>query len=114
MGDPAWQASRLDRHQAGLVSYGRDAIKKGERENVEVCNVLDTNRFILLPQLLPLAAASVVTATLAYGMSVLIFIRLAPPGTAVPQLGHVYYATMGAGLAIALIVIGATLPSLSG
>jgi len=31
----------------------------------------------------------------------------------VPLLGHAYYATMGAGLAIALIVIGVTLPLLS-
>jgi hypothetical protein len=37
---------------------------------------------------------------------------VAPPGTPVPQLGHVYYATMGAGLAIALIVIGVTPPLL--
>ncbi len=29
-----------------------------------------------------------------------------------PLLGHAYYATMGAGLAIALIVIGVTLPLL--
>ena len=29
-----------------------------------------------------------------------------------PQLGHVYYVTMGAGLALALIVIGVTLPLL--
>ena len=52
------------------------------------------------------------TPAIAYGMSILTVIRLAPPGTAIPQLGRVYYATMGAGLAIALIVIGVTLPLL--
>jgi hypothetical protein len=46
-------------------------------------------------------------------MSVLIVWRLAPSGTAIPLLGHVYYATMGAGLAIALVVIGVTLPLLN-
>ncbi len=70
-------------------------------------------RVMFLEAVLPLATASVVTAALAYGMSVLIFIRLAPPGTAIPQLGHVYYATMGAGLVIALMVIGVTLPLLN-
>ena len=58
------------------------------------------------------AAATVVAAALAYGMSILTVVALAPPGTAVPLLGHAYYATMGAGLAIALIVIGVTLPLL--
>jgi hypothetical protein len=45
-------------------------------------------------------------------MSILIVLRLAPPGTPVPLLGHAYYAIMGAGLAIALVVIGVTLPLL--
>jgi hypothetical protein len=69
-------------------------------------------RVVFLETVVPLAAATVVAAALAYGMSILIVIRLAPPGTPVPLLGHVYYATMGAGLAIALIVIGVTLPLL--
>ena len=69
-------------------------------------------RVVFLEAAVPLAAATVVAAALAYGMSILIVIRLAPPGTPVPLLGHVYYATMGAGLAIALIVIGVTLPLL--
>jgi hypothetical protein len=69
-------------------------------------------RVVFLEAVVPLAAATVVAAALAYGMSILIVIRLAPPGTPVPLLGHVYYATMGAGLAIALIVIGVTLPLL--
>ena len=70
-------------------------------------------RVVFLEAAVPLAAASLVTAALAYGMSVLTFIRLAPAGTAVPRLGHVYYATMGAGLVIALLVIGVTLPLLN-
>ena len=45
-------------------------------------------------------------------MSILTVLRLAPAGMPVPLLGHVYYAIMGAGLAIALVVIGVTLPLL--
>jgi hypothetical protein len=46
-------------------------------------------------------------------MSVLAIMRMAPRGTPVPLPSHVYFATMGAGLAIALIVIGVTLPLLN-
>jgi hypothetical protein len=70
-------------------------------------------RVLLLEAVVPLAAATLVTAGLAYGMSVLAIMRMAPPGTPVPLLGHAYFATMGAGLAIALIVIGVTLPLLN-
>lgn len=70
-------------------------------------------RVLLLEAVVPLAAATVVAAGLAYGMSVLAVLQMAPPGTPVPMLGHVYYATMGAGLAIALVVIGVTLPLLN-
>ena len=42
----------------------------------------------------------------------LAFVRLAPAGTAIPQLGHDYYALMGAGLAVAFGVILVTLPLL--
>jgi hypothetical protein len=69
-------------------------------------------RVAFLEAVVPLAAATVLAAAIAYGMSILTVVRLAPPGTPVPLLGHVYYATMGAGLAIALIVIGVTLPLL--
>jgi hypothetical protein len=69
-------------------------------------------RVVLLEAAVPLAAATVVTAALAYGMSILTVLRLAPAGTPVPLLGHAYYAIMGAGLAIALVVIGVTLPLL--
>jgi hypothetical protein len=70
-------------------------------------------RVLLLEAVVPLAAATAVTAGLAYGMSVLAILQMAPPGTPLPLLGHVYFATMGAGLAIALIVIGVTLPLLN-
>ena len=69
-------------------------------------------RVVFLEAAVPLAAATVVAAALAYGMSILTVLALAPPGTPVPLLGHAYYATMGAGLAIALVVIGVTLPLL--
>jgi FtsX-like permease family len=69
-------------------------------------------RVVFLEAAVPLATATVVAAALAYGMSILTVLALAPPGTPVPLLGHAYYATMGAGLAIALIVIGVTLPLL--
>ena len=42
----------------------------------------------------------------------LAFVRLAPAGTAIPQLGHDYYALMGIGLLIAFGVIAVTLPLL--
>jgi hypothetical protein len=70
-------------------------------------------RVLLLEAVVPLAAAALVTAGLAYGMSLLAVLRMAPAGTPVPLLGHVYFATMGAGLAIALVVIGVTLPLLN-
>jgi hypothetical protein len=70
-------------------------------------------RVLLLEAVVPLAAATLVTAVLAYGMSVLTVLRMAPAGTPVPLLGPVYFATMGAGLAIALVVIGVTLPLLN-
>jgi hypothetical protein len=70
-------------------------------------------RVLLLEAVVPLAAATLVTAALAYGMSLLAVEKMAPSGTPVPLLGHVYFATMGAGLAIALVVIGVTLPLLN-
>jgi hypothetical protein len=70
-------------------------------------------RVLLIEAAVPLAAATLLAAALAYGMSVLTVWRLAPPGMAIPLLGAVYYATMGIGLAMALIVIGVTLPLLN-
>jgi hypothetical protein len=67
---------------------------------------------VLLEAAVPLLAATLVAAGLAYGTSVLAFVRLAPAHTAIPQLGHDYYALMGAGLAVALGVIAVTFPLL--
>lgn len=60
----------------------------------------------------PLVAATLVAAGAAYGISVLTVSKMAPAGTPVPVLGHVYYLTMGAGLAASLLVILASLPFL--
>jgi hypothetical protein len=67
---------------------------------------------VLLEAAVPLLAATLLAAGLAYGTSVLAFVRLAPVNTAIPQLGHDYYALMGAGLAVAFGVIAVTLPLL--
>jgi len=69
-------------------------------------------RVVLLEAILPLAAATVVAAGTAYGISVLTVNRMAPAGTPTPTLGHVYYATMGVGLLISLLVILVTMPVL--
>ncbi len=69
-------------------------------------------RVVLLEAVLPLFAATLVAAGTAYGMSVLIVARLAPPSTPTPVPGGGYYAIMGAGLAASLAVILATLPLL--
>ena len=70
------------------------------------------NRVVLLEAAVPLAMATVVSAAIAYGASVLAFVRLAPAASAIPQLGASYFALMGAGLAIALGIICVTLPLL--
>ena len=70
------------------------------------------SRVVLLEAAVPLVAATVVAAAIAYGTSLTAFLRLAPPGTAVPQLGHDYYTIMGIGLVIAFGVITVTLPLL--
>lgn len=70
------------------------------------------SRVVLLEAAVPLLAATIVAAGIAYGTSVLAFVRLAPAGTAIPQLGSAYYALMGIGLAIAFGVITVTLPLL--
>jgi hypothetical protein len=69
-------------------------------------------RVVLLEAILPLAAATVVAAGVAYGISVLTVDRMAPAGTPTPTLGHVYFATMGVGLLISLVVILVTMPVL--
>src|SRR5215475_8295731 len=70
------------------------------------------SKVVLLEAAVPLLAATVVAAGIAYGTSILAFVRLAPAGTAVPQLGSNYYALMGIGLAVAFGVIALTLPLL--
>ena len=70
------------------------------------------SRVVLFEAAVPLAAATVVAAAIAYGTSLLAFVRLAPPGTAIPQLGRDYYTIMGIGLLVAFGVITVTLPLL--
>jgi hypothetical protein len=69
-------------------------------------------RVVLVEAILPLVSAAVVAAGIAYGISVLTVDRMAPAGTPTPTLGHVYYLTLGAGLAASLLVIVVTLPVL--
>ena len=69
-------------------------------------------RVVLLEAILPLFSAAVVAAGIAYGISVLTVDRMAPAGTPMPMLGHVYYLTLGAGLLASLLVIVVTLPVL--
>jgi hypothetical protein len=70
------------------------------------------SRVVVFEAAVPLVAATVVAAVIAYGTSLMAFVRLAPVGTALPQLGRDYYTTMGIGLAAALGVITVTLPLL--
>ena len=70
------------------------------------------NKVVLLEAAVPLVAAAVAAAGIAYGTSLLAFVRLAPTGTATPQLGHDYYALMGIGLVIACGIVTMTLPLL--
>jgi hypothetical protein len=70
------------------------------------------SRVVLLEAAVPLFAATVLAAAIAYGTSVLAVVRLAPAGTAIPQLGSDYYTIMGVGLLIAFGVITVTLPLL--
>jgi hypothetical protein len=70
------------------------------------------SRVVLLEAAVPLVAGTLVAGGIAYGTSLLAFFRLAPPGTAVPQLGRDYYTIMSIGLLIAFAVITVTLPLL--
>jgi len=69
-------------------------------------------RVVLLEAVFPLVAATVVAAGTAYGIAILTVRAIAPAGTPLPVLGHVYYLTMAAGLAASLLVILASLPLL--
>jgi hypothetical protein len=70
------------------------------------------SRVVLFEAAVPLVAATVVAAGIAYGTSLMAFLRLAPVGTAIPQLGRDYYTIMGVGLLLAFGVITLTLPLL--
>ena len=70
------------------------------------------SRVVLLDAAVPLVTATVISAGIAYGTSLMAFLRLAPAGTAVPRLGLNYYTIMGSGLVIAFAVITVTLPVL--
>jgi hypothetical protein len=69
-------------------------------------------RVVFLEAVLPLAAATVVAAGIAYAISVLTVRTMAPAGTPVPVPGHAYFLTMGVGLVASLLVIAASLPLL--
>jgi uncharacterized membrane protein len=68
------------------------------------------SRVVLLEAAVPLVSATAVAAAIAYGTSLMAVLKLAPAGTAIPQLGRDYYTIMGAGLVIAFAVITVTLP----
>jgi hypothetical protein len=70
------------------------------------------SRVVLMEAAVPLLSATVLAAGIAYGTSILAFVRLAPIGTAIPRLGPSYYALMGIGLVAAFGVITVTLPLL--
>jgi hypothetical protein len=70
------------------------------------------SRVVLFEAAVPLAAATVVAAAIAYGTSLMAFLRLAPADTAIPQLGRDYYTIMGIGLVAAFGIITLTLPLL--
>ena len=67
---------------------------------------------VLLEAAVPLVVATLVAAGIAYGASVLAFTRLAPANSAIPLLGHDYYALMAIGLVAAFGIICVTLPLL--
>jgi hypothetical protein len=69
-------------------------------------------RVVLLEAALPLAAATILAGAVAYFIASTTVEKIAPAGTPVPVPGGVYYATMGAGLAGALLVILTSLPLL--
>ncbi len=70
------------------------------------------SRVILFEAAVPLVTATLVAAAIAYGTSLLAFLKLAPPGVGVPWLGSDYFLLMGTGLVAAFAVISATLPLL--
>jgi hypothetical protein len=69
-------------------------------------------RVVALEAVLPLAAATVLAAGTGYGLAVMAAVKIAPSGTPVPTPGGAYYATMGSGLIVSLLVIASALPLL--
>ena len=69
-------------------------------------------RVVLLEAVLPLAAATIVAAGLAYVIAIVTVAAIAPAGTPVPVPGGAYFVTMAVGLAGSLLVILASLPLL--
>jgi hypothetical protein len=69
-------------------------------------------RVVLLEAVLPLAAATIVAAGIAYGGAVIAVNQFAKKGTPLPVLQHSYYLTVGAGLVASLLIISASLPLL--
>lgn len=70
------------------------------------------SRVVLFEAAVPLVASTLLAAAIAYGTTILAFERLAPVGTALPQLGRDYYLLMGIGLVAAFGIILVTLPLL--
>jgi FtsX-like permease family len=70
------------------------------------------SRVVFMEAALPLAAATIIAAGIAYGTSILAVSRLTAEGVPIPSLGHVYYETLGSGVAIALLIIFMTIPLL--
>jgi hypothetical protein len=69
-------------------------------------------RVVLLEAVLPLVAATILAGAVAYFIAIETVEAIAPAGTPIPAPGGVYYATMAAGLAGALLVILTSLPML--
>jgi len=70
-------------------------------------------RVVVLEAVLPLIAATIAAASVAYGVAVLTVNNTAMSGTPIPVPGHTYFLTMGAGLIASLLIIAASLPLLS-
>jgi hypothetical protein len=69
-------------------------------------------RVVLLETALPLLAATILAGAVAYFIATTTVKAIEPPGTPVLPPAGVYYATMAAGLAGALLVILTSLPLL--
>ena len=69
-------------------------------------------RAVLLEAAFPLGAATLVAAAAGYVLAALAALTFGPAGTPVPVLGGAYFATMGAGLLVSLLLIAGTLPFL--